>query len=210
MKSRSAPQTSRLVHLFLPALVLLLTIFAAPAATAQILYSNPADITIYPDFPVNLGPPTAIYFDLNPPNGGTLASTAVFAGNDFVLYFNHGDVRFGAILGDSPRYSAVEFQAGDTISSGMINIGVGSAAINFLQLGSTNYMGLSLNNGANVGWAQISYNNDGTLTLYDFAYNATPSESIAAGAVPEPSTYATLFGLSVLGFAAYRKRNQSV
>ena len=30
------------------------------------------------------------------------------------------------------------------------------------------------------------------------------------GAVPEPSTYAAIFGLSALGFAAYRKRKQSV
>ena len=76
------------------------------------------------------------------------------------------------------------------------------------------------------GGANPTFTTSGDITLIgvvrnnDFSF-AFPSESGNAGqaviggnamysAIPEPSTYAALFGLTALGFAAYRRKNNSV
>ena len=41
---------------------------------------------------------------------------------------------------------------------------------------------------------------------FDAQYGALTPGSLATSAIPEPSTYAAIFGLTVLGFAAYRGR----
>ncbi len=48
----------------------------------------------------------------------------------------------------------------------------------------------------------------GTFTLTDAGVLSFTSAGLYAAAIPEPSTYAAIFGVAMLGFAAYRRRFQ--
>jgi len=68
--------------------------------------------------------------------------------------------------------------------------------------------------GTHYGWADVLIS-DGSLTVNEWAYNATPGASIPAGEdagpVPEPAQSATGLGLLALGAAgvsAYKRRRQ--
>ena len=58
--------------------------------------------------------------------------------------------------------------------------------------------------GLHYGWIRVlgGYGNDGTIL--DYAYNTVPGQSITAGAVPEPSTWA-LLGLGALCLWRFRR-----
>ena len=51
-----------------------------------------------------------------------------------------------------------------------------------------------------------AYNPDNTITLFDWAYEATPNTPILAGVVPEPSTCLFLW-FGTLSIVLFRKRN---
>jgi len=77
--------------------------------------------------------------------------------------------------------------------------------------GTTGYVGLRVGAGGGdyrYGWAQISYNSDRSITLYDLAYEQSLNTAIqaGAGAIPEPSTYAVLAGIVAAGAAFYARR----
>jgi hypothetical protein len=66
-------------------------------------------------------------------------------------------------------------------------------------------------------WVAPTFSTSPGITTYNFTSNTTAevgsfifslsgNDSIGFSAVPEPATYAVLFGLSVLGLAAYRRR----
>jgi hypothetical protein len=79
--------------------------------------------------------------------------------------------------------------------------------------GTTGYLALKLNDGADYGWVQVTYNANQTLTIVDFAYNSSGG-SIQAGdtglsAVPEPANYALIAGLLAGSVALYRRRQQA-
>jgi MYXO-CTERM domain-containing protein len=68
--------------------------------------------------------------------------------------------------------------------------------------------------GTHYGWADVLIS-DGSLTVNEWAYNATPNASIPAGEdagpVPEPAQSAAALGLLALGAAgvsAYKRRRQ--
>ena len=72
---------------------------------------------------------------------------------------------------------------------------------------ATGYLGIRFTgvNGTEYGWIQLSVAgntnpNARQITLIGAGYQTTPNTAIAAGAVPEPSTMATL-GLAALGAA---------
>jgi len=82
---------------------------------------------------------------------------------------------------------------------------------NWLPLpSSTGYLGLRFGDGTdfNYGWAEISINGQGNLTLNRFAYETELNTPIPAGAVPEPPAVALLaLGAAGLGvFRAMRKK----
>jgi hypothetical protein len=196
------------------ALPLLLAALVAPAVEAQISYFNPADITIS-------APSGSIYFDVDNSGGGILASTSNFSGADFQFSFFEGNSGSPSIqsvgVGDTNRMATGEFTYIPKLSFGQAtpdsyNYYAGQnllRAYNGWVPSSSGYLAFSINgNTPNYGWVQISYNSNSSITLYDFAYEATASTAISAGAIPEPSTYAALFGFAALGFAAYRRRRR--
>jgi hypothetical protein len=78
--------------------------------------------------------------------------------------------------------------------------------------GTTGYLALKLNNGTDFGWVQATYNLDQTLTIIDFAYEASGG-AIQAGdtgisSVPEPASYALIAGLLAGSVALYLRRQQ--
>ncbi len=56
------------------------------------------------------------------------------------------------------------------------------------------------------GWLRMSHSmEDELFTVHDWAWNDTAGEPILAGQIPEPATYAKLFGIGVLGFVVMRR-----
>ncbi len=77
-----------------------------------------------------------------------------------------------------------------------------------LPIGTTEgYVGVQFYaaDGLHYGWIRVrgGYYNDGRIL--DYAYNSVPGQGIAAGAVPEPSTWA-LLALGAAGFGMFRRR----
>jgi hypothetical protein len=103
----------------------------------------------------------------------------------------------------SMNYYVNSFAAGDSIGPSAAEAGggrfagrqVGQDFYNFV--GTDKFVGLKWDiGGGNVrfGWARIDVTaaNNGTATLFSYAYESTPNTAIAAGAVPEPSSLALL------------------
>lgn len=77
------------------------------------------------------------------------------------------------------------------------------------------YMGFAFTTSAQTyyGWAKITVTNGSLgMTVNEWAYNSTPGEAISVGAtasaIPEPSTYAALAGLVVLGTTVVVRRRR--
>ena len=211
--------------------ILLAATTVFPAAKAQIVYTNPADLTagqVYPTYANNY-----IFVDMGTGGAGGAAQFTNFDTNiaDFQLFWDGipANPQIG-LAGPSQSHLAYDgatgflkrFNLNDTIDSSVVgtvssnpihNLNFGGANNANWAPGTTGYIGLTFVSDSTTvsGWMQISYNLDGSLTLYDFAYDASGA-SIMAGAttsaVPEPSTYAAMFGLTALGFAAYRRRRR--
>lgn len=74
---------------------------------------------------------------------------------------------------------------------------------------SVTYTGTNLFNPENISSFALYWGtyNDGA-TLQGIA-GSTAGSTSTGSAVPEPSTYAAIFGLAALGFAAYRRRRNA-
>jgi hypothetical protein len=62
------------------------------------------------------------------------------------------------------------------------------------------------------GWIKVDTTgqNDGSVTVVDWAYETTPNAAIAAAAVPEPGTFALcLLGMGAAGVQAWRRRKKA-
>lgn len=224
---------SRFARTTIPAAPFALAV--VPSAHAAIIYTNPADITINSTgsvvFYIGTGVLTDTAIFVGPFDARRLP------GYSFYMGFRGSDAPYvwtptyqptfkrvvaDAILPDRNARAAL-LTAGAMISP---SLGPGlsfatSSDYTFLNAnyitgsswtpGTTGYLGLELNSGANFGWVQISYNADKTLTVYDFAYESSGGSILAgagAAAVPEPTTTAALAGLLAGSTALFAKRRQ--
>lgn len=181
---------------------------ALPAAAAQVIHTDIADITLTTSFS------GAIYLDVD----GRSAQLSLFssqpAGYDFSLYFVSQNALRPYIL----HANLDRRMAGEALSFGsrLFNLDEGeSIGSNLTFAGSGGWINKDGTNDANwaagssgflgfrfisegvlhYGWAQITYGADQSLTLHDFAYEASANTAIPAGAVPEPATSSALAGL---------------
>lgn len=225
MSIATASRFGQLARVTLP--VAPLALAAASSAQAQIVYTNPADVTIFAGGAI-------VYFDLGKLGAGGSASTTNFGTSNFKLWFgysNSSDTPSIRLTGGG-GYTPVALTDNDQFARRFAaNEGIGAAvfvahygngpAINEYgannanwPAGTSGYIGMRLPASSgpghvDYGWARVSYNSDKSLTLYDFAYESSGA-AIAAGdvgsAIPEPSTYAALAGLLAGSAALYRRR----
>lgn len=80
--------------------------------------------------------------------------------------------------------------------------------------GDSAYLGLSMVSGGETFYGWVGFDFTNVLDAYEAAngfifgaaWQSTPGEAIAAGAIPEPSTTATLLGLAAGAVAWLRRR----
>lgn len=235
MNTSRPSRFARLTRAALPAAPLALA--AIPSAEAQIAYTA-ANVTlahsdnqfIWVDMGTG-GSPGVASLGLHNRYASSVASPSFYlwfrygsGGPEWVS--NDGAVSPGAVFdGDSNAVSYAGgnyvklLSAGTTIDS---SLAMGSNYARFhvnntpgtstqWSPGTTGYFGVKFNTNTSplYGWAQLSYNLNETITLIDFAYEASGGAIQAgAGAIPEPSTYAALAGLFAGSVALYRRRQQ--
>ena len=190
-----------------------------------------------PDYGLGLH---SVYFDLDHSGSGPVISSDWNDSEDFDFYlsfFSRPGVETGTPVvlawgADFVSASTVivtehnawvpfawGYNAGDLIGPATFGAdGQYGAYLGFIDVfaddwspGTTGYAGLRM--GSNYGYVHLTW--DGTsLILHDFAYELTANTAIAAGAgasaIPEPSTYAVIFGACALAGAAWRKRRGAV
>lgn len=205
---------------------------AAPTSQATIVYTDSPALTVNT-------PNDAIYFNLTTGaawTGTNSLNHGDTTGAEFSLSFNGGDFDAPFIIGHSDSgsvmanelgnpdgYGAVRFAEGDSISKSLIPpylggyytaIGLSYSWTNTSWLpGDRGYLGFQFKPTGQddmlYGWADVSYNADKSLTLYNFAYEDDGS-AIKAGAiqsVPEPSSVAlTLLAAGGLMAVGMRKK----
>ena len=194
-----------------------LALSALPSAQAiqppptGIVYTDPADLT-----------GTSVYIDMGNPlvAPGTGSDSTYLPGFDFALT-NFGfksfiNIASGNAVAGSTNY-ANNYSIGYTVDSGLsfkTSFG-GSDSLHNITNTADNYLAVSFQDGnsaTHYGWIRVSADNIiGSVTVYDFAYNATPGGSILTGqtsAIPEPSAAAALAGLLAGSAALFRRRQQ--
>jgi hypothetical protein len=207
----------------------LLALGALPAARAQIVYTAPVDLTL-----TTAASNGGAYLVFGFGTSGSGGSARI--DNDF--NFRPGD-QFYFTASEYPDFVAAGvFQTTANYDSERdahgfspnLSLGApidgshasfGGAALIYLNdsndanwaPGSSGYLGFSFIDGAvtDYGWARVSFNADFSVTLHDFAYEASGA-SILAGdtgvsAIPEPSTYAAFVGL-IAGAVALNNRRR--
>lgn len=98
-----------------------------------------------------------------------------------------------------------------SIGAGIVGYRTMAPGVGLFQGVESAYVGLrfDLASGTHFGWARIGspYIGEGGGYIYEYAYETRPGVPILAGAVPEPSTWALLFGGGVLMVWFRGKRN---
>jgi hypothetical protein len=195
-----------------------LTSYTAAAGLGAFGGAHPADAAILftdvPDTTITQGD-GPIYINLD---GVGYNEFAIAAFNDSVRVnpYNIGPQDSKVLT--SGTYYVNSFSGGETIGPASEEAGGARFAgrvsgIYFYNFVKTDgYVGLKWDiGGGNVrfGWARVDVtpDNNGTATLFSFAYEETPNTPIAAGAIPEPSSLALL--AAGAGAPALRRRRRS-
>lgn len=218
-------------------LVRRLVLPAAPLALAGASVSTAEAAIVYTDIPDQtlVGAAARVYWDMGTGGGTGSFSNTFFPAADMVLFFGQNDsyvpdinhpaasVQIGYSYISTTSFFATKFASGATING--LTGGPGSASFAELSRNNTGnwpsnsgvgYLGFRFDadgngpgNAFNYGWAQVSYNADKSLTLYDFAYESSGAPIAAgAGAVPEPASFAAVAGLLAGSSALLRRRRR--
>lgn len=178
---------------------------------ANVVYSDVPDLTISNG--------QTIYFNLATSEASTDIAQ-VTGGGQFQLLYNFGTAAKPMIQGTSANGMAAlsqdmsfaaKLSSGTPIDSGLsysAGVQLASAGASEWEEGDRGFLGLRLDiDGAQYGWADVSYNADQSLTLYSFALDDSGS-AISAGVVPEPTTaaFAVMFAGSLTAFEMRRRR----
>ncbi len=197
---------------------LLLAVPVAAGAAASTAHASIVVTTL--GTPLSTGTFGFIYFSLDTQQ----ASMSYFTGIEFELLNNKGTVFADGFnqgqVAKSGSY-AVALSNGSLISSSL-NFATATtlfpSSTGWTADGTHHFLGLEINSSStpNYGWAEVSMNSDFTTTLYSFAYETTPGQSVNAGqmtSVPEPAEATLIGGLlagSAAAFAARRRRKAQV
>lgn len=120
------------------------------------------------------------------------------------------NVSFGSTIGASGVIDPLDgalvgsFVGGESASE--YHIGAGSNQFQSLVSGYLAFEYDLSGGGVGYGWVRFAPNTGGSGSLMEMAFSTTAGESLVAGAVPEPATYAALAGVAALGIAALRRR----
>ena len=196
-------------------------------AQGNIRYVDPPDQQVYG----GLGP-RSVYFDLNGDGVDDLRFRSdgsqfdiVPTGNNAVLAIHQPPPDYGSLalhlnpgmaIGSSlqPAWSWEQKQTPDPrfddLGSTILYCDSNGCLGYWSPDGDTAYVGVRFYAGSELhyGWIRVRTFSVGG-TIYDWAYNTTPDQSILAGAVPEPSAWALLvLGLGSLFFCSRRNRRR--
>ncbi len=161
-----------------------------------------------------------LWFDLGEDGSGAWSSSSI-PGADFNFQNSGGAVYSYAVGTPVPRMNvsgiySVKMASGAPVDSGITTWQPDCTVAytghgNFPKDGTHGYLGLRVEptvSAFKYGWAEISYNVDGSLTLYGFAVQ-TDGTSINTGqtsAVPEPAETGLVAALLAGGVAVWRRR----
>jgi len=155
---------------------------------------------------------TSFFFDFDDRNGGRLVAPAGAALRGISLL--PADEIIGAGLDSAYQFHAAA-QTSNSIAymayGTSINIGSDAAAGGW-SLGDTGFFGFRFTNtsgGTHFGWGELTINADASgFSVNRAYYNDVAGESIAVGAIPEPSSVA-LLALGAAGLATWRRRKSA-
>ncbi len=200
----------------------LLAFAAVSTAQAQIVYTDPADLF--------KSGGASLYVDMGTA-GGQGSFGSVNSGGLFDFRVNSNSPGIVALTNTATNgvvgAAWVDNIALDTTIDGNLSYTSSSRSFNnFAQnnnanwpAGTTGYVALRFDGddtaGVSVlyGWLQVTMNSTSSITVHDFAYEASGGSILAgqtATAVPEPSTYAMMAGLLAGAAALYRRRRKSL
>ena len=94
-------------------------------------------------------------------------------------------------IGNTNNANTVPFSQRQLLFSSSTQKGFVNTTHGNLLPGSSGYLGFSFNSSGatpNYGWANISVNNDASVTLRSFGYEQTPGVAVAAGNLGTPLT----------------------
>ena len=197
----------------LPPLFSALVFFAsASALPGAVIFSGPVNIPIPTDF-------DGIYVDLDT---GATSSTPI-AGWDLNPTFGgleiYNNETFQPVrAGTGSEDAILNLAFGAPVNAGIPSFSSGfglsdshtGAGTTQFTPGASGYLGFkfsdNVDNGPLYGWMKITVDGIAGGVIESWAYDNTGAALAVGTTVPEPSTYAALAGLAVLGLAYLRRR----
>jgi hypothetical protein len=179
-----------------------------PAASAQTYYFSYADTVSYSTVSgVSQGDPFIIEFAMNN-GGGSLVSQQWTTTTDTIsVSFGLPDASFLTVFGPKFGYTANRFatNASGDLTSVPLAYDYDNGLPNVLSTNDSNPVAWFVNGGN-----EVYLGGGGSVFLANVANNQVPaywtiSTTSAFSSVPEPSTYAFIFGACALGFVGFRR-----